>query len=303
MTGKGFTLQVGDAVMRPIFEIDEIRMPFETFLDNTTADEIRRCAQSLMPHYIDPESYACRLSQHAWLIEANGSRIVVDPCVGHQRHRPALPFYHQISSPLLDNLRNVGVQPEDVDFVFCTHLHLDHVGWNTRLDDGRYVPTFPNARYLFSAAEEAYWRRDLTGELSEEDAYYNGGVFVECILPIQQAGLAQLAKAGTRIAECLTIIDTPGHTIGHLAGLLESRGEGAVLAGDAIHHPLQVVFHDRPSHAYDVAQAHASRIKLLELCADKGYWLAPAHFRAPHVCRIAKENGRFRLQWHSSQAA
>jgi glyoxylase-like metal-dependent hydrolase (beta-lactamase superfamily II) len=297
MTASGSVLRIGKAVMQPVFEIGEIRMPYSAFINDTTPAEITAAAPWLTPHFMDPDTHACKLSQHAWLIEAHGKRIIVDPCVGHQRHRPALAFYHMIDSPLLDNLLGLGVQPQSVDYVFCTHLHLDHVGWNTRLENGRYVPTFPNARYLFSAAEEAYWRRDLTGELPKEDEFFNKGVFAECILPVQQAGLAQIAEPGLKIADCLTIIEAAGHTVGHLAGVLESENEGAVLAGDAIHHPLQVVFHDRRSHAFDSEQASASRIKLLDLCAEHGYWLAPAHFRAPHVCRIAKEEGRYRPVW------
>jgi glyoxylase-like metal-dependent hydrolase (beta-lactamase superfamily II) len=296
MTRDGGLMRIGEAELQPVFEIREIVMPYETFINDTSPAEIKQTAAWLAPHFMDPDTLDCKLSQHAWLIAVNGKRILVDPCVGHQRHRPLLAFYHMIDSPLLSNLRALGVEPESVDYVFCTHLHLDHVGWNTRLENGRYVPTFPNAKYLFSRVEEAYWRRDLSGQLPAAERY-NSGVFAECILPVMEAGLAQLVEPGMQFADCVTLIDSSGHTPGHLSAVLESKGEGVVLAGDAIHHPLQIAFHDRPNHAFDAERARAARVMLLELCVQHGYWLAPAHFKSPHLCRISKESRRYRPVW------
>lgn len=287
-------MQVGGVTLRPVIEIEDLRTPPQFFISDITAADLLEHAAVLSPRFVDLATGECRLSQHAWLIEVGGKRILVDPCVGHRRHR-AVPFYHMIDSPLLDRLEAMGAGPESIDYVFCTHLHLDHVGWNTRLRDGRYVPTFPNARYLFSRAEERYWRGEMTGALRGEE--FNAGVFAECVEPVITAGLADLVDPGTRIADCLTLIDSAGHTIGHLAGVLESAGEGVVLAGDAIHHPLQVLLPDRPFHAHDEARARASRLRLLDLCAERDWWLAPAHFRAPHLCKVRREGGRHRLEW------
>jgi glyoxylase-like metal-dependent hydrolase (beta-lactamase superfamily II) len=290
------SMRVGQADIRPVIEIDNLPLPPQWFIGEITPADIEPHRHWLSPQFIDPDSGDWRLSQHAWLIEANGKRIVVDPCVGHQRHRPLLPFYHQIDSPLLTRLEALGVSPASIDYVFCTHLHLDHVGWNTRLYNGRYVPTFPNARYLIPRTEDGYWRRDLTGELPADEAF-NAGVYGECIQPVIEAGLADLIEAGTRIADCLTLIDAAGHTIGHMAGVLESAGQGAVLVGDALHHPLQVLYPDRPMQAFDPKQAQATRHQLLDLCVEKNYWLAPAHFRAPHLCKVRKDDGHYRMEW------
>ncbi len=289
-------MRVGQARMRPVVEIEEIVMPPQSFISDITPADIEPHAHWLCPQYFDLEKNQCRLSQHAWLIEANGKRILVDPCVGHQRSRPALAFYDMIDSPMLERLEALGVAPESIDYVFCTHLHLDHVGWNTRLKDGRYVPTFPNARYLFSRAEDEYWRQELTGALPAEEGF-NAGVYAECIRPVIEAGLADLAEPGLRIAGCLTLIAAAGHTIGHMAGLLESEGQGAVLAGDAIHHPLQVLYPDRRIHGYDPAEGQATRHRLLDICVEKNYWLAPAHFRAPHVCKLRRDGEGYRMEW------
>ena len=282
--------------MHPVIEIEDLPIPPRVFIGDITPADIGPHRHWLCPQFIDPETGECRLSQHAWLIEANGKRIVVDPCVGHQRSRPLLPFYHMIDSPLLVRLEALGVSPESIDYVFCTHLHLDHVGWNTRLENGRYIPTFPNARYLIPRAEEEYWRRELTGDLLAEEKF-NAGVYAECVQPVIEAGLTDLVEAGTRIADCLTLIEAAGHTIGHMAAVLESAGEGAVLAGDAIHHPLQVLYPDRHSRGFDSLRGQMTRHKLLDLCVEKDFWLAPAHFRAPHRCKVRKTNGEYRMEW------
>jgi len=296
-------MRIGELTIRPVMEIEEISMPAQTFVSDITAADIAPHLHWLDPHFYDEQSGHCRLSHHAWLIEAHGKRILVDPCIGHQRNRPALPFFHMIDSPLLENLVALGAAPEDIDYVFCTHMHLDHVGWNTRLKDGRYVPTFPNARYLLPRAENDYWRHDLTGDLPEAEGTYNNGVYAECILPVIEAGLAELVDEGVHIADCLTLLAAAGHTIGHLAGLLESAGEGAVLAGDAIHHPLQVLFPDRKIHGFDPVQSRATRHRLLDICADKDYWLAPAHFRSPHMCKIRKQNDAYTMLWRDKGAS
>lgn len=284
-------MQIGRATLRPVVEIDEIQMTAKAFIDDITPADIAKHADWLAPQYYDLESGACRLSQHAWLLDVGGKRILIDPCVGHRRHRPVLPFYHMIDSPLIDRLCALDAPPETVDYVFCTHFHLDHVGWNTRLSDGRYVPTFPNARYLFPHAENEYWRRDPPGEAVNE------GVYAECIKPVIEAGLADFVDEGVRIADSVTLIEAAGHTAGHMAGVLETLGEGAVFAGDAIHHPLQIVFPDRPVHGYDPELGWATRRKLLDICVERDFWLAPAHFRAPHVCKVRRDGPQYRVEW------
>ena len=288
-------MRIGTALLRPVVEIPELRLPTTMFVSDVTLADLEAQRDRIPAAYLDVEDNVCRLSQHAWLIRANCKTILVDPCVGHQRTR-ALPFYDRIDSPLLERLSELGVAPADVDYVFCTHLHLDHVGWNTRLENGRYVPTFVNARYLIPQREDEYWKRDLVNDLPEDEVY-NLGVYAECIQPVIDAGLADMVEPGVVIAGCLTLIAAAGHTVGHLAAVLESGGEGAVLAGDAIHHPLQVALPDREIHAFDPQQACLTRHKLLDLCADRGWWLAPAHFKAPHICKIVRKGGEYRMIW------
>ncbi|MGE3690966.1 MAG: MBL fold metallo-hydrolase [Novosphingobium sp.] len=289
-------MRIGKADMRPVVEIDRIEITHQTLMNDFVPEDIAAHLGWLCPDHFNPVSGAFHLSQHAWLIEAGGKRILVDPCVGHMRDRPGIDYYHRIASPLIDRLTAMGAPPESIDYVFCTHLHLDHVGWNTRLQDGRWVPTFPNARYLLPRAEEAFWRQDIEGGLPGFHVF-NSGIYTECVLPVIEAGLADLVDAGASVAGCLSLIDTPGHTIGHMAGVLESEGQGAVLCGDAIHHPIQVLHPTRPGPQHDSVQAGESRLMLLDLCAERDYWLAPAHFMPPHVCKVRREGEGFRMEW------
>lgn len=295
-------MRVGSAILHPIIEFEALEFPPETFLEDYKPADLDPHADWLCPHHFNPQAGTCILSQHAWLIEVDGARILVDPCVGDQRNRPETPWYHRQHSPMLERLEAMGAPPESIDIVFCTHLHLDHVGWNTRLSDGRWVPTFPNARYIFSPVENEYWRRDLNGELLEWEKF-NVGVYAECVLPVIEAGLADMAGPGARIGGCITLLDAAGHTAGHMAGVLESLGQGVVLAGDAIHHPLQVLYPDRPVAATDPVAAHATRHRLLTLCAEKDYWLAPGHFRAPHVCKVRRTGEGYVMDWPESLPA
>jgi len=292
-------MRIGEATMRPVVEIERLVLPPQMFLSDFTVADVEPHSW-LADGFYDPATHQCHLSQHAWLIEVAGKRILVDPCVGHQRRRN-VPFYDMLDSPFLDNLRAMGVEPESVDYVFCTHLHLDHCGWNTRLEDGRWVPTFPNARYVLSRADEAHWRADADGTAPHGDAF-NDHVYDECVRPIIEAGLAELVDPGARIGDCITLTDAGGHTVGHVAGILESAGEGAVLAGDAIHHPLQVLHCDREIHGDDVERARQTRHRLLGLCADNDWWLAPAHFVAPHACKVRREGEGYRMEWPAARS-
>lgn len=293
-------MRIGEARIRPVIELDEIVMPPRTFVSDFGPDDLEACREALCPDYLDPGSGNCRLSHHAWLLEANGKRILVDPCVGAARDLPSLPFFHQIESSFLERLEALGAPAETIDYVFCTHLHCDHCGWNTRELDGRMVPTFPNATYFMSRVEEDFWRREAEGLVDPEP--FNAGVYAASVAPVIAAGLAKLVDGGERIADCITLIDAPGHTIGHLAGVLESGGEGAVLAGDAIHHPVQVIYPERHSHSHDPEQAGATRRKLLELCVERDFWLAPAHFRAPHLCKVRRVGDSYRMEWADEEA-
>ncbi len=121
-------------------------------------------------------------SVHSWVLRTKHNTILIDSCAGNDKHRPSLPRFHQLKLPFLERLATAGVTPESVDFVLCTHLHADHCGWNTRLLDGRWVPTFPNAKYVFSKAEQDHW----AGPAGRQG--FNAGVYADSVLPVVESG-------------------------------------------------------------------------------------------------------------------
>src|SRR5712672_3859057 len=185
----------------------------------------------MVPDHFDPASGYLKLSIHSWLIEIGGRTILIDTCVGNHKPRAARPFWDQLNTPYLDRLAAAGVRPEQIDYVMCTHLHVDHVGWNTRLENGRWVPTFPKARYVFGKTEFDYW--------TEMHAKTPVPPFGDSVLPIVEAKQAEIAWDDHRIGDHARILPTPGHTPGHVAFCFGRGRDDAVVSGDLMHSPLQ----------------------------------------------------------------
>jgi glyoxylase-like metal-dependent hydrolase (beta-lactamase superfamily II) len=245
----------------------------------------------MVPDHYDPASGFIKLSVHSWLIRIGGRTILIDACVGNHKPRPARPMWHMMETPYLERLAEAGVRPEQIDMVMCTHLHMDHVGWNTRLDNGRWVPTFPNARYVFSQADYDHY---LALDRDPEKGPVNHGSFRDSVLPVVEAGLAQMVAGAHAIDEHLRIEPAPGHTPGTVAIKLGSQGQQALFCGDILHHAVQVFHPEWNSFACaDAINARKSRRKVLEDCAGSGALLMPAHFGAPFVCHIETRGSRF----------
>lgn len=242
-------------------------------------------------HY-DPASGKLKLSVHSWLVKIGGKRVLIDTCVGNHKPRPHRPMWDRMQTPYLERLAAAGVKPEQVDVVMCTHLHVDHIGWNTRLDNGRWVPTFPNAKYIFGRADYDHY---LALDRDPKTGPVNGGSFRDSVLPVVEAGLAQMVTGPGALDEHLTYEPAPGHTPGTIAIHLAASGARATFCGDILHHAVQVHHPEWNSFAcLDAAQAQQSRRKVLEHCAGAGALLMPCHFGAPFVCHVDTEGGRFR---------
>ena len=199
------------------------------------------------------------------------------------------------NSPFIEELASVGVHPEEVDFVLCTHLHVDHVGWNTKLLDGRWVPTFPNAKYIFSRNEFELWAaRYEKGETVPVPLVYE-----DSVLPIVEAGQAIIVEDTHQIDDGMWLEPAPGHTPGHVMLNLKSGEKTALMSGDVIHHPLQLIRPEWSSRACEDPHLSAvSRTKMLERVADTNTLLCPAHFGSPtmgHVISHATDGFRYRL--------
>lgn len=216
-----------------------------------------------------------RISVHSYLLRVDGRNILIDTCCGNDKHR-SLEAVSNLKTSYLENLGRTGLRPEDIHLVMCTHLHFDHVGWNTRLQNGRWVPTFPKARYLFG-------RRDLEFFSAQRHDATHREAFEDSVAPILDADRADIVDVGTRvhreIGDGVWLEDASGHSPGNLCVVAECGAERAVFSGDCFHHPVQIV---RPDAAFfadeDPLKASATRRRLLEQYADSGALFFPAHF-------------------------
>ena len=266
-----------------------------TFFPDATREVVEANKDWLMPRYIDPETIEVILCIQSYVIKTSHHTILVDTCVGNHKSRPARPSWHMQNAPFIEELARVGVHPEEVDFVLCTHLHVDHVGWNTKLLDGRWVPTFPNAKYIFSRNEFELWAaRYEKGETVPVPLVYE-----DSVLPIVEAGQAIIVEDTHQIDDGMWLEPAPGHTPGHVMLNLKSGEETALMSGDVIHHPLQLIRPQWSSRACEDPQLSAvSRTKMLERVADTNTLLCPAHFGSPtmgHVISHATDGFRYRL--------
>src|SRR3954467_15135207 len=185
----------------------------------------------MVPDHYDPKSGYLKLSIHSWLLEIGGKKILIDTCVGNHKDRKHRPFWDQLNTPYVERLAAAGAKPEEIDMVMCTHLHVDHVGWNTRLDNGRWVPTFPNAKYVWSKTDYDYFLAILR---DPQKGPAIGGALRDSVLPIVEAGLAQMVEGAQALEEHLSLAPSPGHTPGHFVVKLESQSKAAFFCGDVI---------------------------------------------------------------------
>lgn len=285
------THMIGDIAVTRIEEII-LREPEELFPDF--------CCESLEPHlswltpnFYLPETNEFLSSVHSWVLRTRKHTFLIDACTGNHKSRPLWPRFNELNIPYLERLSLAGVKPEEVDFVMCTHLHVDHVGWNTQLVDGRWIPTFPNAKYVFSQKEIDYWNPD------HNDATQSfGQVFLDSINPILEIGQALVVDRDFEFDEQVQIVQTPGHSPGHLSIRLFSAGETGIFSGDVMHNPLQVYLPEWNSrYCINPELARQTRKTLLEDCADTGITLFPAHFCFPHAGSIQQDGEGFSFEF------
>jgi glyoxylase-like metal-dependent hydrolase (beta-lactamase superfamily II) len=245
----------------------------------------------LVPAHYDEATAFLKLSVHSWLLRVGGRTILIDTCVGNHKPRPHRPKWHLMETKYLERLKAAGVEPDQIDMVMCTHLHVDHVGWNTKLENGKWVPTFRNAKYVWSKADYEHYLK-IDGDPRAGPA--NAGSFRDSVLPIAEAGLMQVVDGASQLDENLRIEPAPGHTPGTIAIKYESRGEKALFCGDILHHALQVYHPEWNSFACaEAAGARKSRREALEHCAGSGARLMPCHFGAPFSCHIDHKGSGF----------
>jgi glyoxylase-like metal-dependent hydrolase (beta-lactamase superfamily II) len=231
----------------------------------------------------------------SWLIDTGSERIIVDTGAGNDKDRPGIPIFGQLTTPFLDRLAAAGFALGDIDKVFCTHLHIDHVGWNTEWRDGGWQPTFPKARYYFPRADEEAWNPAKAQYATLAGAGVNANVFEDSVQPVIDAGMAELIDDGATIAPGMTALNSPGHTPGHMVLEVESDGDTALFTGDILHHPMQIARPDWNSvYCEDRVAAADTRRRILERASANGARIVPAHFGAPHSVFVERrDDGTF----------
>lgn len=248
-------------------------------------------ADWLSPDFFDARTGRLRSVLHSWLIRSQGRLIVLDTGAGNGKERPYAPVYGHHDTAYLENLAAVGVAPEDIDIVINTHLHVDHVGWNTRLDGRTWVPTFPQARYLMTAEDFEFWNPLLHPRAPGDG---NQNVFEDSVAPVHDAGLVELWSGHHRIDADLVLEAAPGHTPGSSILRIQSGGEGALFVGDILHSPVQVAAPDVNScFCEDPAAARAVRRRLLAEAAERSLLVFPGHFGGHSACRVASDGDTF----------
>jgi glyoxylase-like metal-dependent hydrolase (beta-lactamase superfamily II) len=241
----------------------------------------------LAPHFLDEKGRFLQ-SIHAFVVQAPGLTMIVDTCVGNDKDRGGRAPFHMMRTTFLDDLRAAGYPPESIDLVLCTHLHVDHVGWNTRLENGRWVPTFPRARHLFTRREWEHW--------STEDGEDTKRIMADSVEPVLGAGLADLVEMDHRVSDEIWLEPTPGHTPGHVSVRLSSNGAEAVITGDLMHHPIQMAEPQwATSFDTDADVARETRRKFCERYADGPVTVLGTHFHDPTAGHIVRHGEAWRF--------
>jgi glyoxylase-like metal-dependent hydrolase (beta-lactamase superfamily II) len=250
----------------------------------------------LVPDHLDPADNIVQVAMQTWMLRSEGRTILVDTGIGNDKPRPAVESWDHLQLDYLGNLERAGVRPDDVDLVVNTHLHVDHVGWNTRLENGEWVPTFPNATYLMPKVDFEYWNPANNPKIAGS---VNENVFEDSVAPVRAAGQVRLWEGGHTIDANLRLEAAPGHTPGSSVIKLSSGSDQALFAGDLLHTPLQLMAPEHNScFCEDPATAGATRRALLGWAADAHALVLPAHFSGHSALDIERAGDVFAIkQW------
>jgi glyoxylase-like metal-dependent hydrolase (beta-lactamase superfamily II) len=284
-------VRIGDFEVHRIAEFEGPFIAPEVFFPDFDAQVLRANPDMAGPHLIDPASGKLVFSFHCFVVKTAHHTILIDSCLGNDKERPTRPQFHRLQTPFLAELAHAGVRVEEVDYVMCTHLHWDHVGWNTRLENGRWVPTFPNARYVMARREFAHWK--AVQERGEDSPHRLA--FEDSVLPVVRTGQAVLVDDDYTLEDGLWFESAPGHTPGNVVIHARSGNDRAVFLGDVLHHQLQLAKPEWSTLACsDPELSRSTRMRLIEEYAENGTRLLPAHFPKPTTGRIVRRGAAYR---------
>lgn len=254
------------------------------FFPTLTKELLEENRSWLEPTFIDPATGKLVLCVQSFLVKTPHHNILIDSCVGNDKPRPARPFWDKMKSDRFEkSLAATGVTVNDIDYVMCTHLHVDHVGWNTRLENGRWVPTFPKAKYIMADRELAHWTKQ------EKENQAECPWITDSVLPIIAAKREQIVKSDFALNDQVQLVPTPGHTIDHFSVLVGRPGRDALIAGDMIHSPIQGRYPELGMRAdYDSKQAGQTRRKIFDRFCEEPTHICTTHFPSPAGTRVRR---------------
>jgi glyoxylase-like metal-dependent hydrolase (beta-lactamase superfamily II) len=290
------TIELGDVAITRVLELSGRLIGADEFFPDAPAEVWEQ--EWLAPDFYEPSDNGVIAPVQTWVLRSAGRTILVDTGIGDDKERPGFPArWHRKRTGFLGSLAAAGVRPEDVDVVVNTHLHVDHVGWNTRLDGREWVPTFPNATYLLPRADFEYW--DPQRPNPPQQVLDVRNVFDDSVAPVHEAGLVQLWEDELVLDENLRLEATPGHTPGTSVLHLRSGSERAVFMGDLLHSPMQL---GHPQHncmaEVDPAAARSARWRMLAFAAEQRALVVPAHFGGHSAAEVRRRGDGFEVvQW------
>jgi len=278
--------RIGDVTVTKIVEL-EVTGGTRFILPAATRDACRPI-EWMKPHFMDDDGNL-KMSIHALLVETASRRIIVDTCLGNDKEGRSVPGWNNLHGSFLHDLAAAGYTRESIDTVVCTHLHVDHVGWNTMRMDGKWQPTFPNARHLLGEAEFEYWRDQR--ENAEQVA-----VFSDSVQPVFDAGLVDLVATDHRVCDEVRFEPTLGHTPGHVSIRISSRGQTALITGDFVHHPSQMAHPEWAATVdYDKRQSTQTRHDVFAALAGTPTLLIGTHFAGATAGHVVRDGNAYRL--------
>jgi glyoxylase-like metal-dependent hydrolase (beta-lactamase superfamily II) len=281
-------IKVGNITIHPIVEQEGAFFEILKFFPALTKEVLDENRGWMQPRFMSAKD-ELMLCIQSYLVETPHHKILIDTCVGNDKPRPARPFWNMMKSDRFEkSLAATGVGVGDIDFVMCTHLHVDHVGWNTRLENGRWVPTFPKARYVFADRELEYWTK------RQKDDPAACPWVTDSVLPIVAANRVDIVKSAFNFNDLVTLIPTPGHTIDHYSVQVGKPGADAIITGDMIHSPLQARYPEFGMMSdYNSPQAGRSRRELFGRFCDTSTLMCTAHFPTPSTGRFVRWRDAF----------
>jgi glyoxylase-like metal-dependent hydrolase (beta-lactamase superfamily II) len=286
---------LGDVTVTRIEETHGPIMPADQFFPDVPEELWREQREILVPDHLGADDSMIHVAMQSWLLRSEGRTILIDTAVGNDKTRPGVPVWDHQDLDYLGNLARAGVKPEDVDLVVNTHLHVDHIGWNTRLAGDTWVPTFPNATYLMPRIDFEYWNPAKNPNIPGGSNEDNG--FRDSVAPVHASGQVQLWENTHIIDANLRLEAAPGHTPGSGVVTLTSRRDKALFAGDILHTPLQIA-HPQHNSCFcdDPAQARTTRRRLLNWAADNGALVLPAHLSGHSALEIEHKDDDFAIK-------